>query len=261
VSFDPFKAEIMAFRSQIDFVFIDLEHLPLAESKYRNLTAWKREATARNYLLEGVKHLGPKPADLIMLCDVDEIVTRPAIELIRSSPPTHYYNLCGPLSHYTYRWKVGDWLRPLVVRYDALEGPLDDYKFKPFLCSLPGILHYHCSFCFPRIADIITKLHSFSHTEYSGRKFTDPNYIFARITCGYGVLPKRWRMPERLRAVDFRPNLVYLPDDPRFAWMRAKIGFEDLANFTFDQSKMKNYMPRSCKPHWTGKHIKIEKVL
>jgi len=260
LSLDPFEPEIMAFKSHIVFLFINLQHLPLAKSRYRNETQWKREATARNYLLEGVKSQAPNPHDLILLCDVDEIVTRSAIALVRQSPPDHYYNLCGELYHYSYRWRVGKWLRPMVIRYGALDGPLDDYKFLPFLCSLPGVLHYHCSFCFPRIADNITKLKSFSHTEYSGPMFVNPNYIFARITCGYGVLPPRWQMPERLRSRALNPD-IYLPDDPRLAFLSAKIGFEDLADYDFSQEEIFGFMPEACAKRMAGKKIEIKKVL
>jgi hypothetical protein len=107
ISFFPFDGEILSYSPHIHFLYINFATLPLSESKYRNRTEWRREATARNYLIEGVRRFAPNPDDLVLLCDVDEIPTRPAIAAVRASPPEHYYNLCGQLFHYSYRWRVG----------------------------------------------------------------------------------------------------------------------------------------------------------
>jgi hypothetical protein len=246
VTFDPFEEEIRSFSNQTHFIYVDFTTLPLAESKWENGTAWRREATARNHLIEGVKQLKPEPDDIVLLCDVDELVTRNAIALVRRRPPVHYYNLQGLLFHYSFRWRVAEWERPLVIRYGSIQHPLDDYKFVPFLFPLSGVLHYHCSFCFPRMADVIRKLQSFSHTEYSQGRFRDPNYIYARIACGYGVLPPRWKMPEQLTLVDFNAKEIFLPNDARFDFMIYRIGFQDIPNFIFNRTAIREYMPENC---------------
>jgi hypothetical protein len=246
ISFDPFEEEIRAFSDQIVLVYVDFATLPLAESKWDNGTAWRREATARNQLIEGVKRLSPAPDDLVLLCDVDEIATRNAIALVRRRPPVHYYNLQGLLFHYTFRWRVGEWERPLVIRYGSIQAPLDDYKFAPFLFPLPGVLHYHCSFCFPRMADVLHKLQSFSHTEYSQGRFKDPDYVYARIACGYGVLPPRWKMPEELALVEFNDQDIFLPNDARFDFLMYRIGFQDIEAFNLNETAVRGYMPANC---------------
>jgi hypothetical protein len=254
VTFVPFESEIAQFSLKITFLDIDFKAIPMSESKYRNATAWHREATARNYLLKGVKMHHPEAADLILLSDVDELVTRRAVQVIRNRPPIHYYNIQGLLFHYSFRWWVSEWERPLAIRYGSLSAPLDDYKFMPFLMPLSGVLHYHCSFCFPRLADVIRKLESFSHTEFSAGRFGDPNYLYGRIACGYGVLPSQWKMPERLTQVELDAD-IFLPKDRRFDFMRARIGFGDLNTYTFNLTAIKGYMPRSCPlrddPSWT----------
>jgi hypothetical protein len=246
ISFSPFEPEILSFSGSIVFVHVDFGALPLSESRYRNATAWRREATARNRLLTGVESLSPAPRDLILLCDVDEIVTRDAALLVRRRPPVHYYNLRGLLFHGSFRWRVGSWERPLVIRYGAIAAPLDDYKFTRFVFPFPGVLHYHCSFCAPRIGDVLRKLASFSHTEYSRGRFRDPNYVWARLACGYGVLPPRWKMPERLTLVDFDGARIFVPDDPRLAFLKKRVGFEDIGEYAMNISKVKGYMPKEC---------------
>jgi hypothetical protein len=246
MSLYPFDQEIGNFSHKIHFLYIDFDHLTLSESRYINETAWKREATARNHLIQGVKLYDPSPDDLVLLCDVDEIATRSAINLVRRQPPVHYYNLQGILYHYSFRWQVGEWERPLVIRYGSLCAPLDDYKFMPFLFPLPGILHHHCSFCFPDLREVLQKLRSFSHTEYSRGRFRDPNYIWARIACGYGVIPPRCEMPEKLTLVDFDSRSVFLPNDARFDFLRYRIGFRDSGEYKLNMTKIRGYLPRDC---------------
>jgi hypothetical protein len=246
MSLVPFEAEIAKFAHKTHFWYIDFDRLPLAESRYRNETAWRREATARNALIDGVTLYHPKPDDLILLCDVDEIPTRAAIQLVRRHPPVHYYNLQGILYHYSFRWQVGEWERPLVIRIGSMRMSLDDYKFMPFLFPLPGVLHHHCSFCFPDLKDLLEKLKSFSHTEYSRGRFRDPNYVWARIACGYGVLPPRWKMPEKLTLVDFDSRAVFLPNDARFDYLRYRVGFRDLGEYHLNMTKIRAYLPRDC---------------
>jgi hypothetical protein len=244
--FAPFDDEIAAFSNQVVYIHIDFSKLKLSQSKWKNETVWRREATARNFLIEGVNLCNPSPDDLILLCDVDEIATRRAIYLIRRQPPTHYYNLHGRLYHYSFRWAVSDWDRPLVVRYGSICAPLDDYKFMPFHFVIPGVLHHHCSFCFPTMKEVLRKLSSFSHTEFSGGKYQNPNYLYARIACGYGVLPNQWQMPETLNLVPFDSKSVFMPNDLRFDFLRQRIGFRDLGDLNLTGEEVRSYRPTGC---------------
>jgi beta-1,4-mannosyl-glycoprotein beta-1,4-N-acetylglucosaminyltransferase len=246
MTLSPFEKEIMSYSDQILFWFIDLPSLPLATSKWRDEPAWRREATARNFLIEGVKQFHPFRQDLVLLTDVDELVTRRAIDFVRRDPPGHYYNLYGRLYHYSFRWVVGEWERPMVIRFGAFRMPLDDYKFVKFIRRFPEDLHHHCSFCFPRVSDVVGKLVSFSHTEFSQGKFRDPNYVLARIFCGYGVLPPQWKMPEVLKPVEFDANDIFVPDDPRVAFLKQRVGFQDLDSLHLNRSLFDLYRPPNC---------------
>jgi hypothetical protein len=193
-----------------------------------------------------VKDSSPSPDDLILLCDVDEITTRAAIRLIRRKPPHHYYNLQGIIYHYSFRWQVGQWKRPLVIRFGSIRAPLDDYKFMPILCPLPGILHHHCSYCFPDLREILTKLQSFSHTEWSGDQYRDPNYLWAKIKCGYTLAPFFPNRPQKLTLVEFNRQAIYLPKDVRFDFLRTPLGFRDLGELGLNMTRVKMYLPNNC---------------
>jgi hypothetical protein len=240
---------------------VDLLSLPLAMSRFPRQQQWNREATARNYLIEGVKLLSPKPRDIILLCDVDEIVTRNAIALVRSQPPTHYYNLCGILYHYTYRWKVSSWLRPLVILYGAMRGTLEWYKFRPCLCKLPGVLHHHCSFCFPTLRQIMIKLNHFSHVEYSRGRLTNPNYVIARAVCGYSMFQISCRARnlscDRMTLQPFDPEGLFFPPDDRLLFLKRRFGFGDLDNWTLNRDEIRQYTPADCQSDNASEELSI----
>jgi hypothetical protein len=246
LTLSPFDEEIARFSSQVLYLFIDLAKLKLAQSKWGNETAWRREATARNFLIEGINLFNPEPNDLILLCDVDEITTRHAVHLIRRHPPTHYYNLKGILYHYNFRWRVSETERPLVIRYGSLRAPLDDYKFMPFISEVPGVLHHHCSSCFAKMSDLLKKLSSLTATENSEGNFTDPNQVYARIACGYGVMPSQSKVPERLTLINFNKQEVWVPNDVRFDYLRHRIGFRDLADLPLNTSGVEHFRPEGC---------------
>jgi hypothetical protein len=107
------------------------------------------------------------------------------------------------------------------------------------------------------MADVFTKLRSFSHTEYSKGRFNDPNYVYARIACGYGVLPTRWKMPEKLTLVDFDAENIDLPDDPRFNFLKFRIGFKDLKKFRLNMTGIRTWKPEDCRLKVDDESIEI----
>lgn len=96
--------------------------------------------------------------------------------------------------------------------------------------------------------------------EYSGGNFTDPDYIMARISCGYGVLPDRWKMPEKLKKAQFNPEVIFIPNDRRLNFLKQQIGFTDLAKYRFDQEKMQGFLPMLCRIRLNGKKIPIRQL-
>jgi hypothetical protein len=94
--------------------------------------------------------------------------------------------------------------------------------------------------------EVLRKLGSFSHTEFSEGKYRNPNYVYARIACGYGVLPNQWKMPERLTLVNFDSRAVFLPNDLRFDFLRQRIGFRDLGDLNLTGSQVRSYQPQEC---------------
>lgn len=236
LSYSPFEDEIQGFSDQIVFLPIHLAPLLPAVSARSNGTSWRRQVTARNLLMKGLAGQSPNPDDLIILSDVCEIPTRSAVSMVKRRPPVHYYNLPGVSYHYSFRWRVGDSDRPLLIRFGSIAAPLDDYRHMPGLFPLPGVLHHHCGFCFPTIRSVIRHLKSLDHGNLA-----DPNYIYARIACGFGLL----RSDDRLTLVDFDPE-IFIPNDARFDFLTFRIAFRDLGEFRLRPRAMRQFRQPGC---------------
>lgn len=77
---------------------------------------------------------------------------------------------------------------------------------------------WHCSSCFATVAEIRSKITSFSHTEYDRPEFKDPAEIVRRVRNGIDLFE---RESEKYEKVDMGDNLPkYLLSNPqRFPFM------------------------------------------
>jgi hypothetical protein len=110
----------------------------------------------------------------------------------------------------------------------AIQAPLNDYKLVAFLFPLPGVRHFHYTFCFRIIAGIFHKLRSFSHTQFASPKLMNPNYIRARIACRYGTISLNWKQRHALVPVKADREFIMLPGDSPLGFLRCHGRFTDL---------------------------------
>lgn len=233
LDFAPFEDQIQKYEHKIVWVNTTLgDNSTLDYSVYRgDEVAWRREATVRNNLITGVRRCFPHQRDIILLSDVDEIPYRNAIGWIKKHPPNDYYNLYGDLYHASFRWRVVEWTRPVVIRYSNYSMPLNDYKFLPIKIVKKQSMHYHCSFCFPTVKEVIRKLRSFAHTEFSTGDFLNSSYIVARVLCSKGIVPmphpeQNWEMLSQAELKEMNPK-IFIPDDKRLNFLTEKMPFKD----------------------------------
>jgi hypothetical protein len=141
MSLSPFEKEIQTFSGELRFVPIDFSKEPLSPSSHHGSeTPWRREAMAHNSLILGVTGVFPRPRDLIMLSDIDDIYLPTTVTLIRSAPLEKYYDLRGVTYYYSFRWMVGLWFHPVIVWYGQFAGALDDYRDRPGVCKFTGTI-------------------------------------------------------------------------------------------------------------------------
>jgi hypothetical protein len=101
---------------------------------------------------------------------------------------------------------------------------------------LPGFGAVHCSYCFPRLSDIIRKLQTSGHTEYGHGKYVDPDFIVARVLCGQSLFQQEH---DKINLV---PKFTYELSLParaeRLLW---RFPFVDLDEFNFNISLIQTW--------------------
>jgi hypothetical protein len=217
------------------------------------VSAWEREEDIRLRLIEQmIENEQPTAKDLVIWSDLDEIPLPRGMEWVIAHPPRHFYRFLGYMFFYNYRRQSpDDWQWAYIMRYGAKKSTLSWFKERtpdhpPFHYVLgakkwgPGTQSlFHCSYCFPSLAQIISKLKSFSHNEFAEGQYIDPNYIYAYVYCGHSLFKGQYKL------VDFEPMGLEIPDDPRFNFLRLRLSFNDLDQYQFNITRMKEFAP--CK--------------
>jgi hypothetical protein len=236
LSFHPFEAELSAFSDRI--FWFNYTHPSSIEEP------WDREADIRTQLLhQMVIYEHPRPEDLVMWSDLDEIPIPSGMRWVISNPPDYYYRFWGHFHFYNLRWRSPDpWKWAYIMKYGAQHRNHSWFKFRPpnklRWRRVPGISLIHCSYCFPSLGLIISKLRSFSHVEFSDDPYTNPNYVYSYVYCGYSLFGGNYSF------VDFDESLeIDVPNDPRFDFLKHRLKFDDLDQFEFDVQKMVEMSP------------------
>ncbi|KAG8986346.1 hypothetical protein FRB93_005342 [Tulasnella sp. JGI-2019a] len=159
----------------------------------RTMTSW----------IEGPEG-GVEDGDLVIMSDVDEIPSRPAITLLSTcaapSPihlalSNHLYTFSQTLSPLLPSWRarVTRFKRGQTFYSHGLTTPAE---------SIPMLTDagWHCSFCFPTIGDFVFKARAFSHTDrlgpaHSAARLLDPEAIKHAVCSGrdfFGMLPEAY---------------------------------------------------------------------
>jgi hypothetical protein len=183
----------------------------------------------------------PQPDDLVMWSDLDEIPLPSGMVWLKNHPPRDYYRFVGHFHMYNYRWRSNEtWAWAYVQRYGSKSPKKTWFQQRApggRYTTLPGISLIHCSYCFPELGQIITKLKSFSHREFSSDQWVDPNYVYSYIYCGFSLFGGAYNF------VPFDPLGIDFPDDPRFDFMKKRIFFKDLPNYTLNRESLRKWSP------------------
>jgi hypothetical protein len=238
LSFEPFSYEIQSLSER--YFWFNYSHPA-------NITeSWDREADIRHQLVYQMERIElPQSDDLVMWSDLDEIPIPRGMRYVIENPPEYYYRFWGHFHFYNFRWRSREiWKWAYIMRYGARRRRHSWFGFrapnKLRWRHIPGISMVHCSYCFPSLGLIISKLISFSHQEFAHEPFTDPNYVYAYVYCGYSLFGGNFSF------VDFDPSLgLDLPSDSRYDYLKHRIKFNDLDTFKFDLDKMLSVTP--CK--------------
>ena len=187
---EPFEENIKPYMNKIDFVFYNgscnRKEYPLTN------IIWCIETSQRDYAKDYIEeNYNPNENDLLIIVDIDEILTREGIEYIKKNPPKEFYFIKGTIYFPYYYHRLEDCDRSLVVRYRKNMKTLTRYRIKKIYKNNTIIfknnptkpLITHCSYCFKSIEQYKNKLNSFSHQNFNKPPYNTSNWIFRSHYC------------------------------------------------------------------------------
>jgi hypothetical protein len=228
MTFVPYESEVRQFKNQL--------RIHLTDVRLFGSRSWDREHGLREYLLFCVRLEDPGPDDLLIQSDLDEIPQPSALKAIFRNPPRHFIAVSSHMFYYSLRWRhERKWVGNAVIRYGNIQHPFNSYrhKNKPMF---PGFGAVHCSYCFPRVKDIIRKLQTSAHIEYGHGKYINPNFIIAKVLCGQSLFAHHSDRFSLVPKSAYELNLP--PSAERLLW---RFPFTDLNDFILNISLIRKW--------------------
>jgi hypothetical protein len=159
--------------------------------------AWDNEVFQRNCITRGLHKIsGLSPSDILVICDVDEIISNTTPDQLRKRDfdiDTHPSII--PMNYYFYNFTckaANPWLFVKAIKLGKLiasKKTCHQVRVHNIYSEIiPDTGGWHLSY-FGDKEYIKNKLRSFSHTEYSKGKYIDDTYIEDMITQCKSLFP------------------------------------------------------------------------
>lgn len=206
---------------------------------------WDHEAFLRNSLLRDVfpdlpESQQAQDGDALIVSDIDEILRPETVQLLRFCNYPARLTLSSHFFYYAYQWyhKGEQWPHPQATTYtrdvahtllpEALRMGLLDNGWALFAAyrrwrdraSLSNA-GWHCSSCFSTIAEVQTKLQSFSHQSYNTPANRDPRNIIGHYRNGTDLFDRPGERYEKITWMTDVPDYVMeqFYDTGRFGYL------------------------------------------
>jgi beta-1,4-mannosyl-glycoprotein beta-1,4-N-acetylglucosaminyltransferase len=184
---------------------------------------WDHEDWLRNSLLREVfpglqgTRAEAKDNDVLVVSDVDEIVRPETMFVLRNCQFPARLTLLSDFYYYSFQWKHRgpQWAHPEATVYresrtllpNALRmGQLEEgweplarlrrWRERAKLANAG----WHCSSCFATVAEMQTKMHSFSHQELDTPANNDARAIMSRVRTGQDLFGREDQVYDKVRA-------------------------------------------------------------
>lgn len=186
LTFDMNRYEF--FKDKIHYYVLD--DLPIDSNDIRaeeNSKAWINERAHRNHISNVLMHLNLSNDDIILISDVDEIISPYLLKCIRDDPTLIDRSKLYALMMIFFLYKLEciraePWTHAKLMTFEyftSCNKTPSDLRLT-FHCDYLPHAGYHLSY-FMSPERIRQKLLDFSHTEYSTDQYTDVNTIRFRI--------------------------------------------------------------------------------
>lgn len=152
---------------------------------------WDREHVSRNAMYSQVIPFltGQEEAhtdDVLLVSDVDEFFKPETLKIFRNCIIPDKVTTQSDLFYYSFQWvNEYNWMHPQATIYRGKDTVLpQDLRGHGTDHMVLRDSAWHCSYCFPTVAEIVKKITSFSHTEFDKPEFKDPVKIVERVRNG-----------------------------------------------------------------------------
>jgi len=167
---------------------------------------WVRERFSRNAMYDQVipQLTGDRAAsqgDVLLVSDVDEIPRPDALKSLRNCDFPRNVTLHTAMYYYGFQWaQREEWAHPQATFYDFERTVLPDDLRSNGAEHAAGLYNagWHCSYCFSTVAELVTKIKSFSHYELDREEFTDKAKIVERVRNGYDLFDREGSHYDRI---------------------------------------------------------------
>ena len=185
------------FNSKIIHIVVDDMPIPDISKDEQ----WKNENYQRNSIHRGIKCLGLKDSDFIMICDVDEIPDPLMLKQIREqSNDITFASFKQDFYYYNLNYKINEiWVHPKLIRYDVYKA----YNCSPQnirMAKSPQLITkggWHLSY-FGDPNFIKNKLENFPHQEFNKPEIVDISALQIRMNYGLDILNRPGVSLERI---------------------------------------------------------------
>lgn len=182
---------------------------------------WLRNSMLREVFFPGLQgDLGVFAAsegDVLVVSDVDEIVRPEAMVVLRHCDFPARLTLRSDFYYYSFQWRHRgpQWAHPEATVYkgkdtllpNSLRQNLLDEGWAPLAALRRWRDHgtlanagWHCSSCFATVAEMQTKLHSFSHQELDTEENRDKKVILSRVREGKDLFGREDQVYDKVPA-------------------------------------------------------------
>ena len=209
-------------------------YVPVGD-KVNSTRAWDHEDAFRNALLyESLPQIAgtaqePRHGDALMVSDIDEIPRPETVKLLRYCDFPDRLTLRSRFYYYSFQWlhRGEQWAHPQATVYRGLANTISPTDLRNGEGG-PGTglsralqrarqktdlfdAAWHCSSCFRTIAELQTKMQSFSHTPWNTAGNRDPQNIIDRVRNGLDLFNREGEVYDKIDGN---------PDVPKFILQR-----------------------------------------
>ncbi|EJP63526.1 glycosyltransferase family 17 [Beauveria bassiana ARSEF 2860] len=180
------------------------------------------------------KPLAPHKGDVMIVADVDEIPRPKTLLVLRSCNYPRRLTLASKFYYYSFQFLHDgpDWPHPQATYYQGWRtlSPTNlrngDGGFRLTRSGEKGVLGnavWHCSSCFPTLAQFLNKIASFSHGWMNRDEYRDKDRIAAAVRGGTDLWERDTETFTRIdKNTDVPPMVLREPE--RFGYMTSRDG-------------------------------------